>query len=494
MAALQPSLFNWENIEVKSDIERFILVRNNMPDEKIIRYLEVMRANGRDDFPIKAMWNAVIAGIVFQHVSIASLVREFSRNPSLLQACGFDILPLQKKPDAYLARDEQTGKMMITYSEVQEPHYSVPNGYNFSRFLFNVIELEETLGLITGMQKILREQLMDVLPGFGEHQGYDGKAIESHSTGQVNKESGETSDPDANWGKHETCGFNSTTGKPWSTIKSWFGYGIHVMADTHYEIPLAIKVTPASTSEHLLLREMIHEVYEQTAELASRCKDFSADRGLDSGETKSLLWDDHQVRPLIDTRELWREEKQQPGYDPEKPITRPLFPERADTIVYTEKGNIHCICPETGEQRDMAFQGFEADRETLKYRCPASAYNLECKGREQCHKAGNCDAGDFGRIVRIDINQDRRIFTPTPHGSPTWHRGYNRRSALERINSRIDESYCFENHYIRGLAKMQTRIGLATAVMMAMALGHVKEGRQQQMRSLVKPIPIVNTG
>ena len=32
---------------------------------------------------------------------------------------------------------------------------------------------------------------------------------------------------------------------------------------------------------------------------------------------------------------------------------------------------------------------------------------------------------------------------------------------------------------------MQTRIGLAAAVMMAMALGHVKEGRQQQMRSLV---------
>ena len=33
--------------------------------------------------------------------------------------------------------------------------------------------------------------------------------------------------------------------------------------------------------------------------------------------------------------------------------------------------------------------------------------------------------------------------------------------------------------------KMKTRMGLALAVMMAMALGHVKAGRIEQMRSLV---------
>ncbi len=83
---------------------------------------------------------------------------------------------------------------------------------------------------------------------------------------------------------------------------------------------------------------------------------------------------------------------------------------------------------------------------------------------------------------------------PTPHGSPSWKRGYNRRSALERINSRIDNSFGFENHYIRGLSKMKTRTGLALAVMMAMALGHVKAGRKEQMRSLVRPIPFEASG
>ena len=268
------------------------------------------------------------------------------------------------------------------------------------------------------------------------------------------------------------------------------GYGLHLIADTQYEIPVAFALTPASVSEQPTLRAMIRATFSETPELAQRCKDFSADRGLDSAETKALLWDDYGVRPLIDTRELWREEKNLPGYDPSKPITRPLDPARADTIVHTEKGSLHCICPATGEQRDLAFQGFEADRNTLKYRCPAAAYGLDCQGQTQCHRAGGVQPGDYGRVVRIKLDaHDRRIFVPTPHGSPSWQRGYNRRSALERINNRIDRHFGFEQHFIRGIAKMTTRVGLAIAVMMAMALGHIRQGRPGQMRSLVQPIP-----
>lgn len=364
-----------------------------------------------------------------------------------------------------------------------------PGSWNFSRFLANLIELEETLGLVTAMIATLRRQLMEELPDFGRHLGYDGKAIESHSSARVNRASGETSDPDADWGTHETTGIDARTGKPWKKIKSWFGYGLHLIADTQYQIPVAVHVTAASACEQIELRAMIGETFEEEPELAERCADFSADRGLDSAQTKALLWDEYAIRPLIDTRALWREEKQHPDYDPSQPITRPLYPERADTLVYTEKGSVHCICPHTGEQRDLAFQGFESDRNALKYRCPA-AYGLECEGRAQCHQAGAVNPGDYGRIVRIGLeDHDRRIFVPTPHGSPSWQRGYNRRSALERINNRIDNSFGFERHFIRGLAKMQTRVGLALAVMMAMALGHVRQGRIEQMRSRVQPIP-----
>ncbi len=265
---------------------------------------------------------------------------------------------------------------------------------------------------------------------------------------------------------------------------------MYLIADTVYEIPVAVHVIQTSASEQIELHDMIRETFAQAPELAERCCDFSADRGLDSAETKDLLWDDYDIRPLIDTRELWREEKQHHDYDPSKPIIRPLYSEPVDTIVYTEKGGVHCICPQTGEQRALAFQGFESDRNTIKYRCLAAAYGLKCKGCTDCYQAGGVNPGDYGRIVRIGLDDhDRRIFVPTPHGSPSWQRGYNRRSALERINNRIDNSFGFERHFIRGLAKMQTRVSLALAVMMAMTLGTSSRGASCRCARWFSPSP-----
>ena len=41
---------------------------------------------------------------------------------------------------------------------------------------------------------------------------------------------------------------------------------------------------------------------------------------------------------------------------------------------------------------------------------------------------------------------------------------------------------------------MKARATLVAAVMMAMALGHVRSGRQKQMRSLVRPVAVLDTG
>ena len=57
---------------------------------------------------------------------------------------------------------------------------------------------------------------------------------------------------------------------------------------------------------------------------------------------------------------------------------------------------------------------------------------------------------------------------------------------LERINSRIDRVYGMESHFVRGRAKMALRCNLIVAVMMATALGHVRAGRPEMMRSLVR--------
>ena len=330
------------------------------------------------------------------------------------------------------------------------------------------------------VESLLREPLMEEVEDLGD----DGKGLRSHSTGRKSRKTGQSSDPEADWGRHETRGKDGRTGRLWRKIRRGFGYRIHLIADTRYEIPVAWRVTRASRSEVKELEAMSEALFQETPKLAKRCQDFSADRGLDSGPLKETLWDDYGIGPLIEPRELWKEEKKEPGHDPGEAITRPLYPDRADTLVYTEKGEVCCVCPETGEQRRLAFQGFEAKRGRLKYRCPAAAYGFTVPGT-------GTQAGAYGRIVRIALaDQDRRIFTPTPHSSPSWKRSYRRRSALERIYSRLDNDFGFERHFLRGRSRVTARVGLALTVMMALA----RAGRRQRMRSLVGAVPYAHTG
>lgn len=69
-----------------------------------------------------------------------------------------------------------------------------------------------------------------------------------------------------------------------------------------------------------------------------------------------------------------------------------------------------------------------------------------------------------------------------------WERcWYDRRTAVERVNSRLDVSFGFEKHTIRDLKKMGTRCcTLALAVILAMAVGRIKANHSEAMRSLLK--------
>ena len=97
----------------------------------------VMRGQGRNDYPVRAMWNALLAGVVFQHPSISALIRELDRNPALLQACGFNVLPVQGKPRVQRAPKEgDPGKPVTAHEAPAAPRRAVPTDWSFSRWLF----------------------------------------------------------------------------------------------------------------------------------------------------------------------------------------------------------------------------------------------------------------------------------------------------------------------------------------------------------------------
>ena len=409
-------LFSWDNVELLPDLQRLKLVLDTLPSADVVAALEARRGYGRNDFPVEAMFNALIAGIVFQHNSSSSLLRELHRGEKLSQLCGFNPLMRQSAPKTQLQHDED-GRLCVEW--IAAPmRLSLPNEWNWSRFLHQVIELEEQTGVLSAMLEKMRRQLMDELPDFGRYLGSDGKAVKSHSTGRVNKATGKTSDPDADWGKHQTRGVDKN-GRAWNKIKKWFGYRWHMISDTKYEIPVAFTVTAASCGEGKQLRRMLRQLMDEEPQLAQCAQQFTADRGLDHKSTKTMLWDDYQIRPIIDLRKLWRAEKQDGDYDPGKTITRQLNGGQCvDNILYDETGTVYCQCPKSKERRQMYFQGFEKDRNALKYQCPATVGDFQCEGRRECHEQSGSRALNYGRTVRIKLeDHNRRIFTPTPHGT-----------------------------------------------------------------------------
>ena len=147
-------------------------------------------------------------------------------------------------------------------------------------------------------------------------------------------------------------------------------------------------------------------------------------------------------------------------------------------VIYTYDGEVPCVCPQTGAVRSMDYGGFERDRNTLKYRCPARYSGATCKGIPQC---------PVGDAVRIRLAEDRRVFTPVARSSYRWQDYYHQRSAVERVNSRLAGGFGFERPDIRGLAKMRLRVTMALTIMLAMALGRIRAGQPEHLRSLVKP-------
>ena len=177
------SLLSRDDVVMLPYLQRLVLVLDSLPDDLVNEALEDRRGNGRNKYPLRAMWRALMASFVFQHASVESLVRELNRNRELLSICGINPLPRLARPRRKLVKNPEKG---ITVVEFSQPGISsAPNACNFSRFVHLVEEVEGETGHVSGMMDILREQLQNLLADFGEHMGYDGRAIDSHSTGQV---------------------------------------------------------------------------------------------------------------------------------------------------------------------------------------------------------------------------------------------------------------------------------------------------------------------
>ena len=437
----QLSLFSWEKVDRSPEILRLGRLLDALPDGKLLSALEAARKGKRNDYPLRAVWRSVVAGVALGHATTASLIRELRRNAELREVCGFDLL----------ARDKV-----------------VPRDYVYSRFF---ALLEKHAALVEEMFQSLISSLGDILPDFGANLAADSKALVARGARPA----------DANLGtkRYESVGRD---GAVTEQIQHWFGWKLHLLVDADTELPLAFEVTGASIGDSPRLMPLVESYKENQPTLHARGKTLSADKAYDGVRNKALLYERHGIAPLIppcDTTAVRAGDGMQP-----------LDPNQSDTIFLGATGHVLCrIAPfELDKEKiyaPMQFLGYEKNRDTLKFRCPATAHGIECKNREACRCRPTVRDGRYGRVVRVPRNRDPRTLMPIHYHSRNFAKAYKKRTSVERVFSRLDNVHGFENAIVKSRQRMQTRVAIALISMLATARSWIEHQRPEQMRRIL---------
>jgi len=121
----------------------------------------------------------------------------------------------------------------------------VPPSWVYTRFLKLLFEFKSE---VDAMFDRLVDELKGLLPDLGFSVAVDSKGVDSGGRPtKENKRDGRR-DMDADWGKKAYHG-QREDGTLWEKVVTWFGYKIHLLVDTQYEMPISYQVTKASASD-----------------------------------------------------------------------------------------------------------------------------------------------------------------------------------------------------------------------------------------------------
>jgi len=134
----------------------------------------------------------------------------------------------------------------------------------------------------------------------------------------------------------------------------------------------------------------------------------------------------------------------------------------------TELGTPICECG-----AKMLYAG--RDGKYLKFRCSRHAEALGCP----------CSLSSYGRVLKIAISENERRWPGLHRESKKFKRLYKRRTAVERVNSRLKEHLCLDQQHVRGLARTSLNVGLSLLVMVGGALAMAKEKKLANLRQVV---------
>src|SRR3954452_8298328 len=333
-------LFAWDELEDSPSLQTIKQLLDALPDAKLLESLRNARGKGRNDYPVHVLWGVVVLRVVLRHITTEAVLAELRRNAGLRALIGID-------------------------SEAD-----VPRPWNLSRF-------EDTLGqephrtLLKGIFNVLIKRLGAAIPALGVDTAGDATALSARrKSAEGVEEEVEEGLPQASGGRKEYTDDDGTVTK----VVEWFGFKLHLVVDVKHEVVLSYEITDTKAGDGETLPAILKQAQENLP--AERIKTLAYDKAADSEDVHELL-SGEGITPLIQMRRLWEIEPERmlPGHD------------GTSNVVYDEAGTVYCYdkVSEPPVRHPMSYIGYEPQRQTLKYRCPAMHEGWDCPMSPICN-------------------------------------------------------------------------------------------------------------
>ena len=434
-------LFAWDCLEASPTLAVLQEFLELLPDADLLDALERHRAKGRNDYPVTVCWGICMLRIACRQVTMDGMLQELHRNPVMAYMIGI------------------------------EAEKQIPDKYNMSRFE-EVLGLPPHVELLHGMFNTMVQRLAGVVDDLGVHLAGDASALHARPARKADGDHPDLPQPCA--GKKE---YRDDEGKVTETYE-WFGYKFHLVVDTKHEVAVGYGITAANVDDGKALPAVLADARENLGDAAPeadeprRIQTLSYDKACDRNETHALLAE-HDIAGIIETRALWKEnpERMLPGDDGN------------ENIVYDEEGTLYCYdkVSDPPVRHKMAYFGYEKDRDTLKYRCPARNDGWTCPSEERCNRGKK-----YGRTKRVACEIEPRRFCRVPRGTKKFERLHKGRTAVERVNSRLKVFWGMDDGNVTGNQRFAAKFGtvMLTHITFATMLARAErwEGTLSQTR------------
>ena len=251
----------------------------------------------------------------------------------------------------------------------------------------------------------------------------------------------EYSDTDANWG-HKTKEY------------VFFGYKVHLIVDARSQLPLDVRVTPASEADGPYAKPLMQGVIQKHPD--HKMDSIAMDSAYDSYENYRSVIHDVGAAPII-------------ALNPRNSADALTV----GSLLLSPDGRYTCPA---GFQ--VVYWGKDIKRRRLKFRCPSAL------GKCQCLFQTTCSQSSYGRTFYLHPDRDLRLIGPIPRGTALWQEKYNTRTSVERAYSEQKGNHCLASPRVRGLSKVKIHVYLALCAQVIKRIGAVV------MERLIEPHPV----